>query len=85
MDNQRASIEISDSVPYISGTTITTGGISQTNVSREDVGIKLEVTPQINPDGYVRLEIRQEVSDLSDSTVPIGQGLTLFFFFTFWV
>ena len=76
MDNQPASIEITDSVPYVSGTTVTTGGISQTNVSRQDVGIKLEVTPQINPDGFVRMEIRQEVSDISDSTIAIGQGLT---------
>ncbi|MGD8453043.1 MAG: secretin N-terminal domain-containing protein [Phycisphaerae bacterium] len=76
MDNQPASISVTDSVPYVTGTQTTTGGQISTSVQRSDVGIKLEVTPQINPDGYVRLEIRQEVSDLSDSTIAVGQGLT---------
>ena len=30
----------------------------------------------INPDGFVRLEIRQEVSGLTDSTIAVGPGLT---------
>ncbi|MFH1747565.1 MAG: secretin N-terminal domain-containing protein [Planctomycetota bacterium] len=76
MDNQLASIEVTDSVPFVTGSATTIGGSVQTQVSRENVGIKLEVTPQINPDGFVRLEIRQEVSDLSESTIAIGPGLT---------
>lgn len=76
MDNQEAKIEITDSIPYVTGSATTIGGSLQTSVSRQDVGIKLEVTPQINPDGFVRMEIRQEVSDLSDSTISVGPGVT---------
>lgn len=82
MDNQQAVIDISNDVPYVTGTSTTTGGQITTSVSREKVGIRLEVTPQINPDGYVRMEITQEVSDLTDSTVPVAPGVNAPIFFT---
>ena len=75
MDNQEASIRIFQSVPFVSGSTVTQAGIVQTQVNREDIGIELTVTPHINPDGYVRLEIQQEVAELTDSTVDIGGGV----------
>lgn len=81
MDNQEAYIDISNDVPYVTGTSTTIGGQIQTTVARERIGIKLEVTPQINPDGFVRMEIRQEVSDFSGSTVAVGQGVTAPVFF----
>jgi type II secretion system protein D len=80
-DNQKATLEIGDDVPYVSGTGTTTGGVTSVNVAREKVGIKLEVTPQINPDGFVRMEISQEVSDITGSTVAVGQGVTAPVFF----
>jgi len=81
MDNQEAYIDISNDVPYVTGTSTTTGGQIVTQVARERIGIKLEVTPQINPDGFVRMEIKQEVSDFSGSTVAVGQGVTAPVFF----
>jgi general secretion pathway protein D len=68
-------------VPYVSGTSTTTAGQITTSVARQDVGIILEVTPHINPDGFVRLEIRQEVSDITGSTIDVGQGITAPIFF----
>jgi general secretion pathway protein D len=61
MDNQKASIDVSNDVPYVTGTSTTTGGQITTSVGRSDIGIQLEVTPQINPDGFVRMEIKQTV------------------------
>jgi type II secretion system protein D len=80
-DNQPAKIEIFDDVPYVSGTSTSTAGQVTTSVGREEIGITLEVTPQINPDGFVRMEIMQEVSDLTDSTVPIAPGVSSPIFF----
>ncbi len=80
MDNQDARIEITRDVPYPSGTA-TVAGQTTTTVQRQDVGIILEVTPHINPDGFVRMEIRQEVSDLTGSTVDVGPGVTAPIFF----
>jgi general secretion pathway protein D len=71
MDNQPARIEIIDRVPIVT-TAVTGTGIVQSNVSYEEVGIKLEVTPQINPDGFVRMQILQEVSDVSSAAVGGG-------------
>jgi len=81
MDNQTALIDISDDVPYVTGTSTSIAGQITTQVARERIGIKLEVTPQINPDGFVRMEINQEVSDFTGSTVDVGQGVTAPVFF----
>src|SRR3546814_13251833 len=46
-------------------------GLSDSNynpfrtIEREDVGIKLEVTPQINAGGGITLQLRQEVSSVA--------------------
>ena len=76
MDNQEANIKITNDVPYAAGSTVTATGIVQTTVNRREVGIELTVTPHINPDGFVRMEIEQTVSDITGSTVNIGEGLT---------
>ncbi len=81
MDNQEATFNVSNSVPFVTGTSTSVAGQITSTVARQDVGIDLTVTPQINPDGYVRMAIRQEVSDISSSTVDIGQGVTQPIFF----
>ncbi|MBN2446279.1 MAG: hypothetical protein JXO22_06120, partial [Phycisphaerae bacterium] len=81
MDNQEASIEITNDTPYVSSTSTSDSGQITTAVNRQDVGIILGVKPQINPDGFVRLEIKQEVSDLTDSTIQVGSGVTSPIFF----
>ena len=81
INNKEATIDISNDVPYVTGTSTTTGGQITTSVARERIGIKLVVTPQINDDGYVLMDISQEVSDFGDSTVSIGSGLTAPVFF----
>jgi len=75
MDNELARIEITRQVPFPQNST-TVAGQTNTNITREDVGVRLEVTPHINPDGFVRMEILQEVSDLTSSNVDLGNGLT---------
>ena len=81
MDNLEARIEITNDVPYVTGTSTSIAGQIQTSVARQDVGIILEVTPHINLDGYVRMHVRQEVSDLTGSTIDVGQGVTAPIFF----
>jgi general secretion pathway protein D len=63
-DNQTAKIMVGENVPFISGQTqsAATGGNIQTQIDRKDVGISLEITPQITSDDSVRLEINQEIS-----------------------
>src|SRR6185295_1506556 len=43
--------------------------------SYRDVGIILNVTPHINPDGLVICDVSPEVSSISDTTVPISSDV----------
>jgi len=71
MDNKEATFENIERFPFITSSTVTDGGNTITSVDREPVGITLTVTPQINPDGYVRLAVEQEISSITDSNVVI--------------
>ena len=69
LDNQEAQFLVGQSVPTITGATV--GSNNQNpfqTVQREDIGIKLKVTPQINEGNAVQLIIEQEVSSLSGAT-----------------
>jgi type II secretion system protein D len=82
MDNQEAEIKVVQDVPYVNSTSTSIAGQITTQVARAtDIGITLNVTPQINPDGWVRLEIEQQVSDLTDSTVQVAPGVSSPIFF----
>ncbi len=65
MDNQPASILVGQEIPITTGETL---GANNTNpfrtIERKDVGVKLEVKPQINEGGAVKLFLRQEVSSI---------------------
>jgi type II secretion system protein D len=50
-----------------------TGGNTRTDVKREDVGILLSVTPQVNDDGFIRLDIEPEISALTTRTTQINE------------
>jgi general secretion pathway protein D len=77
MDNQEASINITTQIPVVTQSTTTGTGQLQVSTDYRDAGIVLTVTPQINPDGFVRMEIEQEVSDFTGSTVSVGAGVNL--------
>jgi general secretion pathway protein D len=69
MDNQEAFFLVGQEVPVITGSTT---GSNNTNpfqqVDRQEVGIKLKVTPQINEGDAVQLTIEQEVSSIGGAT-----------------
>jgi general secretion pathway protein D len=70
-DNEDAEIVVGQNVPFITGQTATTGGNVLTSVERQDVGITLKITPQINANNFVKLKIEQESSSVQTST-PAG-------------
>jgi general secretion pathway protein D len=61
-DNKEAEIFVGEDVPFITGTTVTTGGNQTQNVERKDTGITLRITPQVNDGEYVKLDLYQEIS-----------------------
>ncbi len=74
-DNQQATINIGQRVPFITNSRITDDGTTINTIQYQEIGIILDVTPRINPDGFVKLEVRPEISSLAESTVPISEGV----------
>ncbi|MFT4808231.1 MAG: general secretion pathway protein D [Paraglaciecola sp.] len=69
MDNEEAFFIVGQDVPLITGsTTGSTNSNPFQSVERQEVGIKLKVTPQINEGDAVQLLIEQEVSSISGAT-----------------
>ncbi|MEI2417859.1 type II secretion system secretin GspD, partial [Orrella sp. JC864] len=70
LDNEPAAIMVGRTLPFVSGQYITDGGGGSNNpfqtVEREDIGLKLNIRPQISEGGTVKLDIYQEVSTLDD-------------------
>jgi Type II secretory pathway, component PulD len=83
LDNQQAQIQVGQVVPVPDGVTVTTNGLSQTNVLRDAAGIILTVSPRISPEGQIVMEVAAEKSAYPNlgGGVPIftdGQGGTIY-------
>ena len=72
LDNEAASIFVGQTIPFVTGSYVTGGGGTSNNpfqtVQREEVGLKLNVRPQISEGGTVKLDIYQEVSSVDTRT-----------------
>lgn len=69
MDNEEAFFIVGQEVPIITGSTTGNNNANPfQSIDRQEVGIKLKVTPQINEGDAVQLLIEQEVSSLSGAT-----------------
>lgn len=67
-NNTQATINISQSVPYVTSQQEDSNGNYTFNYSFLDVGIVLTVTPQISPSGTVMLDVTQTANDLQGYT-----------------
>ncbi len=80
-DNQEAEIVVGNNLPFATGSYTSTGNNTPTNpfttYERRDVGLKLKVRPQISEGDTIRLDIEQEVSNLSGSTGATTVGLDI--------
>jgi general secretion pathway protein D len=69
-----ASFFVGKTVPYVTSTY--SGGVdgNSSSYSQLSVGVELDVTPFINPDGLVVMDINQEIDDIDGSTPIEGVG-----------
>ncbi|MFT3966359.1 MAG: type II secretion system secretin GspD [Sphingobium sp.] len=66
LDNQKASILVGQEVPVTSGEALSQNFDNQfRTVQRQNVGIALDVRPQVNSGGTIKLFLRQEVSSVA--------------------
>jgi general secretion pathway protein D len=81
LNNQEAEIVVAQNVPFVTGRFSTVGDSAvperpfQT-IERQDVGLTLRVRPQITQDNTVRMQIAQEVSNLTGTTSAAGGEVT---------
>jgi len=74
-NNQMATITVAEEVPIPSGTSQGTA-TTQTNYTyRNDIGIVLEVTPSVNPEGLVNMTVSPKITTRTGETVQISEDL----------
>src|SRR6202023_2091002 len=75
VNNQVATLQVGDVVPVSTGsaTVLTTSNTVVNTIDYRNTGIILRVSPRINVNGNVRLDVEQEISNVSPQTV---QSLT---------
>src|ERR1700736_5507820 len=70
INNQAATLQVGDVVPVSTGsaTVLTTNNTVVNTIDYRNTGIILRVSPRINVNGNVRLDVEQEISNVSPTT-----------------
>lgn len=75
-DGMSASISVGTQIP-VQGSTIVDQGVQQTSTNYRDTGVQIEVTPTLNAQGVVIMNIAQTITNVVDNTV--GSATPSFF------
>jgi len=75
-NGEEGNITIADQVPIVESTRLNDTGQTQSTIGREDVGIVLTATPQISPDGYVTIALKQEISNIAGENIQLTEGVS---------
>ena len=69
VDNQKATLQVGDEVPVSTGsaTVLSSSNTVVNTIEYKNTGIILHVVPRVNVNGQVRLEIEQEISNVTQS------------------
>lgn len=80
-DNKEAEIVVGENVPFIASRErdLTTTNTVLNSIDRKDVGITLRLTPQITEGDYVKMDLYQEISALTQQSenILINVGPTI--------
>jgi general secretion pathway protein D len=71
-DNEEATLNVGQEVPFVTGSYSNTGSnVASVNpfqtIQRQQIGVKLAITPQINEGNSMVLDISQEISSIAQS------------------
>ena len=71
-DNEEATLNVGQEVPFVTGSFTNTGGTGGSvnpfqTINRQQIGVKLSITPQINESNSLVLDISQEISSIAQS------------------
>jgi general secretion pathway protein D len=75
-NNQPATITVGQSVPLVTGVTVNAlTGSPLSTIAYQNVGVILQVTPFITPDGLVEMILSPQISDLSSQSVQVSTNV----------
>jgi general secretion pathway protein D len=75
-DNEEATLNVGQEVPFVTGSFTNSGGTAGAvnpfqTINREQIGVKLSITPQINDGDSLVLDISQEISNIASSAAAV--------------
>jgi general secretion pathway protein D len=75
-DNEEATLNVGQEVPFVTGSYSNTGSAGGAvnpfqTIQREQIGVKLVITPQINEGNSLLLTINQEISNIASSAQAV--------------
>jgi general secretion pathway protein D len=83
-DNEEATIVVGENLPFVGSASATSALSGQifNSVDRQNVGITLDIVPQVSEGDYVRLDVYEEVSNVvtgttNQNTNPLGPTTTI--------
>jgi general secretion pathway protein D len=83
-DNEEATIVVGENLPFVGSATASSALAGQifNSVDRQNVGVSLDLIPQVSAGDYVKLDVYEEVSDVvpgtdNQSTNPLGPTTTI--------
>ena len=81
-NNQTATINVGQRYPFVTDSQITDAGNTINTVDYKDIGIILEVTPSINSDGLVIMDVKPEITNALADTIKISETVDATIFAT---
>ncbi len=75
LNGKKALIHVGQNIPFVTSTTENASGSRTTSIERQDIGVKLSITPKIEGD-FVNLNINQEVSSVSPDSKGAADIIT---------
>jgi general secretion pathway protein D len=76
-DNEEAEIQVAKNIPFLTRQETSEAGYDYSNYEFKDVGVTLNIVPQINQERFVRLKITQEIAQVVEEESIVGLPTTL--------
>ena len=71
LDNQEANISIGEQVPFLTSSRVDQNNNVISTYSYKDIGIELKLTPHVNKNGFITMDINQQVKKLVEGTTVL--------------
>jgi general secretion pathway protein D len=72
-NNEPARLQVGERVSLPTDVRVNDNGSVNSTIEQEDLGIILDVTPSVNDDGFVRLEVKPTFSNLTTRTTQVSE------------